>query len=630
MCRHASKAGGKARDGRMCIAYWRSPRGKRAALAVAVILVGSFLALTADAEAGKRKRIRHGAWQAGFAAIVVDAKTGKILDDENPDALRHPASLTKIMTLYLLFERIEQGKLNLKSRLDVSEFASERPPSKLGLQEGTTIAVEDAIKALVTRSANDVAVVIAENLADNEDAFAALMTRKARALGMTNTVFKNASGLPDREQVTTARDMATLGRAIQDRFPSLYRYFSTTRFVWRGRVIANHNRLLGRVPGVDGIKTGYTNASGFNLVTSVRHKNRHIVAVVLGGRTGASRDQYMRELIADNLDDATAGKRTAPLVVEAPAPAPVKTAQVQTKKAQKEEKDDKPQKPQVVRAPQPKQQPVVVAGSNEPIRPIPVKTMALDAEGKTKEQKTAQASLFSFSVFSPANAVAVQMTPMQAPVIIADAAPSQPQVQPQAQAQEQPQPRKTVIAAASAALSFANEEAKPHPLKNLPQPKAQAQQQPQVLNAQKELSETEELEIEAQAIAAENKENALAPISAKNNPRSPQVAVTNTIPVSVQTPADEDDEPLPPAAKTGWSIQIGAYPEVKAAKDRLEDAKGRATVLLAKMTPYTEKVSKGSTNLYRAKFAGFKSEWFARRACRTLQRSHFDCIVAKN
>lgn len=610
----------------MSIAYWRSPWGKRAALAVAVTLVGSFLALTADAEARYRKRTRvAGAWQAGFSAIVVDAKTGKILDDESPDALRHPASLTKIMTLYLLFERIEQGKLNLKSRLNVSEFASERPPSKLGLQEGTTIAVEDAIKALVTRSANDVAVVIAENIADSEEAFAALMTRKARALGMTNTVFKNASGLPDREQVTTARDMATLGRAIQDRFPSLYRYFSTTSFVWRGRVIANHNRLLGRVPGVDGIKTGYTNASGFNLVTSVRYKNRHIVAVVLGGRTGAARDQYMRELIADNLDDATAGKRTAPLVVEAPAPAPVKTAQVQTKKAQKEEKDEKPQKPQVVRAPQPKQQPVVLAGSNEPIRPIPVKTMALDAEGKTKEQKTAQASLFSFSAFSPANAVAVQMTPMQAPVIIADAAPLQPQ--PQEQPQKEPQRRP--VMAASAALSFAAEE-KPHPLKNLPQPSAQAQQQPQVLNAQKELSETEELEIEAQAIAAENKENALTPVSAKNNPRNPQVAVTSAIPVSIQAPANEDEESLPPAAKTGWSIQIGAYPEAKAAKERLEDAKGRATVLLAKMTPYTEKVSKGSTNLYRAKFAGFKSEWFARRACQTLQRSHFDCIVAKN
>ncbi len=274
----------KARDGRMCIAYWRSPLGKRTALAAAVTMVGALLFISAtDAEARSRKRYRPaGGWQAGFSAIVIDAKTGKTLDEESPDALRHPASLTKIMTLYLLFERIEQGKLTLKSRLNVSEFASERPPSKLGLKPGTTIAAEDAIKALVTRSANDVATVIAENLADDEEAFAALMTRKARALGMSNTVFKNASGLPDREQVTTARDMATLGRAVQDRFPALYRYFSTHSFVWRGRVIANHNRLLGRVQGVDGIKTGYTNASGFNLVSSATRGGKRLIAVVNG------------------------------------------------------------------------------------------------------------------------------------------------------------------------------------------------------------------------------------------------------------------------------------------------------------------------------------------------------------
>ncbi len=595
----------------MCIAYWRSPRGRRTALAVAVTLVGAFLVMTADAEARSRNRHRAaGAWQAGFAAIVIDAKTGKVLDEENADALRHPASLTKIMTLYLLFERIEQGKFSLKTRLNVSEYASERPPSKLGLQEGTTIAVEDAIKALVTRSANDVATVIAENIAEDEDAFAVLMTRKARALGMSNTTFKNASGLPDREQVTTARDMATLGRAIQDRFPTLYPYFSTQTFYFRGRPIANHNRLLGRVPGVDGIKTGYTNASGFNLVTSVRHKNRHIVAVVLGGRTGALRDQYMRELIADNLDDAHPGPRTAPMVAEAPAPQPQRTAAAQAKK---EQKNDKDQKTRVLRAPAAKQQPAVVAGSNEPIRPIPVKTIALDAEGKVRNQKTAQAGIFAFSNFSAANAVATPMTPMQTPVVIADAAPVRPQPQ------QQPQPQTPVITA-SPVLAFADNNAKPHPLADGPRPQ-QSAQPPQ------EMSETDELEAEAQALAAEGKE-ALMLAPAKNNLGKQQVAATNSIPVTAA--ADDDADLLPPAAKTGWSIQIGAYPDAKAAKERLNDAKERATVLLRNMTPYTERVSKGSTNLYRAKFAGFKSEWFARRACQTLQRSHFDCIVAKN
>lgn len=599
----------------MCFAYWRTPQGKRAALAVAVTLVGAFLLMsTADAEARSRKRLRHaGAWQAGFSAIVIDAKTGKILDEENPDALRHPASLTKIMTLYMLFERIEQGKLTLKSRLKVSEFASEQPPSKLGVQEGQTIEVEDAIKALVTRSANDVAVVIAEALAEDQDAFAAMMTKKARALGMTNTVFKNASGLPDREQVTTARDMATLGRAIQDRFPSLYRFFSTQSFYYKGRVVANHNRLLGRVPGVDGIKTGYTIASGFNLVTSIRHKNRHVVAVVLGGRTGALRDQYMRELIADNLDDAHSGPRTSPLVAEAPPP-PVKTAKAPAPKDQKE------QKQRVVRAPQPKQQPVVVAGSNEPIRPIPVKTLPVNAEGKVMEQKTAQASAFSFSNFSAANVVAVPMTPHagRQPVIVAEA--TTPQLPAQAQA---PSPMPV-----TGALAF--NEAKPHPLAETPQLRAQ----PQVQNPSRELSETEELELEAQAIAAERKEDQLMPVAPKNAPRRHQVASTNSIPAPVTQVAgpgsDEEGDPLPPSAKTGWSIQIGAFPNVKAAKERLHDVKGSATALLAKLTPYTEKVSKDSTNLFRAKFAGFKSEWHARRTCQTLLRSNVDCIVAKN
>jgi D-alanyl-D-alanine carboxypeptidase len=599
----------------MCIAYWRNPQGKRAALAVAATLVGAFLLLSmADAEARSRTRHRQpGAWQAGFAAIVVDAKTGKILDEESPDALRHPASLTKIMTLYLLFEQIEQNKLHLKSRLNVSENATEKPPSKLGLQEGTTIAVEDAIKALVTRSANDVATVIAENIADEEEAFAVLMTKKARALGMTNTVFKNASGLPDREMVTTARDMATLGRAIQDRFPSLYRFFSTQSFVWRGRVIANHNRLLGRVHGVDGIKTGYTNASGFNLVTSVRHKNRHVVAVVLGGRTGAQRDQYMRELIADNLDDATAGPRTAPMIAEAPAPRPQRVAQATVQKTEE-------QKPRVVRAPQPKkEQPVVVAGSNQPIRPVPIKTMTLDSDGKVKEQTTAQAGVFTFSNLSATNVAAVPMTPGagQKPIVVADNTPLQAQRQAQA----------PTTASVTAALSYT--ENKPHPLAETPR------LQPEI-SAQKpvtELSETEELEIEARALAG-TKEDLLTPVpvATKNGPRGPQVASTNSIPVAPVNPTANDDEgdALPPAAKTGWSIQIGAFPNAKAAYAKLQDIKDSATALLAKTTPYTEKVSKDSTNLFRARFAGFRSEWHARRVCQTLQRRDVDCIVAKN
>ncbi len=265
---------------------------------------------TTDAADARRHRSRHHvrqhearqSYSPAFSSIIVDANSGATLSANNPDASRFPASLTKIMTLYLLFERLDAGKMKLDSDMEVSQHASEQAPTKLGLRPGQTIKVEDAIKGLVTRSANDAAVVIAEAIAGDEDDFAKLMTRKARALGMSKTVYRNASGLPNDEQVTTARDQSTLGRAIQDRFPRYYRYFATPSFNYRGHAIRNHNRLLGNVEGVDGIKTGYTRASGFNLVTSMRRGNRHLVGVVLGGRSGGSRDAIMRNLLAENLE----------------------------------------------------------------------------------------------------------------------------------------------------------------------------------------------------------------------------------------------------------------------------------------------------------------------------------------
>jgi len=288
---------------------------------VAVTTAVTFTTGTAEARRHYRHHhyVRHQeaqeSYSPAFSSIIVDANSGATLSSNNPDGSRHPASLTKIMTLYLLFERLDAGKMKLDTEMDVSEHASEQAPTKLGLRPGQTIKVEDAIKGLVTRSANDAAVVIAEAIAGDESDFAKLMTRKARALGMTRTVYRNASGLPDDEQVTTARDQATLGRAIQERFPRYYRYFSTTAFNYHGHSIRNHNKLLGNVEGVDGIKTGYTRASGFNLVTSMRRGNRHLVGVVLGGRSGGSRDAIMRNLLAENLEKA-ATKRTVAAITE--------------------------------------------------------------------------------------------------------------------------------------------------------------------------------------------------------------------------------------------------------------------------------------------------------------------------
>src|SRR5215469_2566881 len=279
-------------------------------------IAATVIASTDSAEARRYYRHRHvshqssddddrGSYRPQFSSIIVDGNSGAVLTANSPDGLRHPASLTKVMTLYLLFERLDSGKIKLDTEMPVSQHAADQDPTKLNLHPGQTIKVEDAIKGLVTRSANDAAVVIAEYIGGTEDDFAKMMTRKAHALGMSRTVYRNASGLPNDEQITTARDQSTLGRAIQDRFPRYYRYFSTTVFNYHGQSIRNHNHLLGDVEGVDGSKTGYTRASGFNLVTSIHRGNRYLVGVVMGGHSGGSRDAIMRSLLAEDLEKAS-------------------------------------------------------------------------------------------------------------------------------------------------------------------------------------------------------------------------------------------------------------------------------------------------------------------------------------
>ena len=243
-----------------------------------------------------------------FAAITVDARNGKLLYAENVDAIRHPASLTKMMTLYLLFEDLKAKRIKLDSPIRMSARAASMAPSKLGVKPGDTITVETAIRALVVKSANDVAAAVAENLGGTEADFARRMTRTARAIGMSRSTFVNASGLPNPGQVTTARDMATLGLRLMRDFPQYYPYFRTQSFVFKGRTIKGHNRLLGKYEGTDGIKTGYINASGFNLVTSVRRGDKRLVGVVLGGKSGGSRDAYMKAMLTKYFPAAKGGK----------------------------------------------------------------------------------------------------------------------------------------------------------------------------------------------------------------------------------------------------------------------------------------------------------------------------------
>ena len=304
------------REGR----HWGEPR-LRAWRPLALILVLAMVAPSTVALAKPRTRSSRG--NAIAAALVVDMNSGHTLYEQSPDTPRIPASLTKMMTLYVLFTYLRSGAITPDSELVVTPHAASQSPTKLNLKPGNTIRAGDAVNALVTLSANDAAVTIAENLAGTEENFARLMTEKAHALGMMSTVFRNASGLPIDEQVTSARDMAILAQHLIRDFPEYYGCFQTKYFTYNGRRYRNHNHLLFAYKGTDGIKTGYTRLAGFNLAASVRRDDKHLVAVVLGGRTGGQRDAAMRSLLDQSFPEAAAGKPVAaPLVASVETPAP--------------------------------------------------------------------------------------------------------------------------------------------------------------------------------------------------------------------------------------------------------------------------------------------------------------------
>lgn len=257
---------------------------------------------------------------AKYASIVIDAKTGEVLHEASADTRNFPASMTKMMTLHLAFDALDAGKLRLNQTLPVSRHAASMEPSKLGLQPGDTITAEQCILALVTKSANDCAVVLAEALGGSEPNFARMMTERARQLGMTRTTFRNASGLPNAGQLSTARDFARLAQSLIYDHAKYYPYFATRSFTYKGGVNMNHNRLMMRYDGMDGLKTGYIRASGFNLAASAVRDGRRLIGVVFGGQTGTWRDNHM----ADLLDDAFTGKRAAPMLVASNQSKPAK------------------------------------------------------------------------------------------------------------------------------------------------------------------------------------------------------------------------------------------------------------------------------------------------------------------
>ena len=260
---------------------------------------------------------------ARYSAIVMEARTGTVLIDAGADEPRFPASLTKMMTVYMAFEALRDGKTQLNSRVVMSDHAASRPPSKLGIPPGGSLTVEQAILALVTKSANDVAAALGEHIGGSEERFAQMMTMRARSLGMTQTRFRNASGLPDFEQVTTARDMATLGRRLFIDFPNRYHYFGTVHFAWGRAQIRNHNRMLGDYDGADGIKTGFINASGFNIVTSAQRDGVRLVGATFGGSSWVERDRHMGALLDQGFSRmGVAPRAPSSVMAAAGAPAP--------------------------------------------------------------------------------------------------------------------------------------------------------------------------------------------------------------------------------------------------------------------------------------------------------------------
>ena len=280
---------------------------RRSLMAIAVVFLFIFMAIPNAS--------------AKYASFVIDADSGKILHSVNADTRNYPASLTKMMTLYLVFQALDEGKWTLDKPLKVSARAARQPASKLAVRRGTTIPVEDAILALVTKSANDVATVIAENMSGKERDFALRMTATAHKLGMKRTTFRNASGLYNRAQMSTARDMATLARALLRDFPQYYHYFSTPAFSYGGLTHTNHNHLLKSYDGADGIKTGYISASGFNLVASVQRSGHRLIGVVFGGKSSRSRDKHMASLL-DKGFSAVAKQAKTQMVKAAPAVPP--------------------------------------------------------------------------------------------------------------------------------------------------------------------------------------------------------------------------------------------------------------------------------------------------------------------
>lgn len=585
-------------------------------IACAVLLACLTVSGGADA-ATKRKKAAP--FVPTSASFVMDAYSGRVLYSSNADAQCYPASLTKVMTLYLLFERLQQGKITLNTRIPISTHAANQAPSRLGLRPGSTIRVEDAILALVTKSANDVAAAIGEYLGGTEKDFARLMTAKAKSLGMSRTQYMNASGLPNKAQLTTARDQATLAKRIQTDFPRYFRYFSTEEFAWDGTVIKNHNHLLGKYEGVTGLKTGYTAASGFNLTTTVLRDDKSIIGVVLGGKTARARDLQMVSILDRAMPSAVAMRDTGTRLASA-LPAPTRPSgisesdrQALASLASRDEPDPdeesytgtdqvasltsaEPEKP-ILEA-KPAAHPTVT-----PVKPaIAIQSAALSAPAESTAPLVT--SLAEKPLAPTAKPLAL---PQQVAIAepIAPVAPSAPAVLP---APRPIGPAETVAITRPASAPV--DRATAYALAAL------SKAEGPVRSAGRELGNL----IVTPAQASEGNQ-ATQPMSRQLGlrPASGEVAVAQA------GHGWRIGDPLIPEGS--WVIQIGAYADQADAVDRIRTAI-KAAPELGKAVPVTIPVKTADNRtLYRSRFGGFDDEKEARNACGRLARESISCIA---
>ena len=505
-----------------------------------------------------------------FAGIVLDAKSGKVLYESAADAARYPASVTKVMTLYVLFQELEAGNIKLSDKMVVSKHAASAVPTKLGLKAGSKIKVEDAIKALVTLSANDIARVIAEHISGTESAFAKRMTATAKALGMNRTTYRNASGLPDSKQVTTVRDQVILGAAIYQHFPKYYEYFQTRSFSYGKRTYGNHNRLLGE-RGVDGIKTGYTRASGFNLLTAARKDGRHIVVAGFGFDSSGARDAKIRELVKKYLSKGRSGTYLDVAMVPVPGR---KGATVQV-------------------------------ASTDPVAvtPMPYPTFRLASQSVQP---------VAIAVANAPNPVAVAQQ-LEDPVIVSSIddlpvpadRPMDIGLQPAVQAANMmgastaiaPEDRPLDVIGAWLSDTFSLG-APPAPLGQTP-PSAPLLPPVGIGEAGQSIDPMTSGSVGAQ------------PSAVVEQPQPPALAEVSA-----------------PSA-VGWIVQIGAAPTEQGATSLIHEAKGSISTL-GTFEPYVERFEKNGQVFYRARFAGFGDRDAAKAMCDELKKARMSCLAVQS